>query len=195
MANSSASNPPVRAGAEVGSSPAARGVFAAGCMVAGAALAMGAAAIWARLADPPAATLTRQGSFLGEQQLDQQVGVTLWFLVISVAFGVVSGLVVGVVGRRHGVTTVVAALLLAVVGAALSAWLGTSVFGPDEAAQLSDAGVGDLITSKLTITTDLAYLGWPIGSLAGVITGIAAWPSRPKPLMDLPASSTVIGQQ
>jgi len=68
-------------------------VFA--CAVAGAALALVAGWAWVTVSDPPSAELTAQGGiFVGEAEYDQQVGVTLWFIVVTLVFGVISGLAV-----------------------------------------------------------------------------------------------------
>ncbi|MDX6367088.1 MAG: hypothetical protein QOK30_2164, partial [Nocardioidaceae bacterium] len=49
-------------------------------------------------------------------------------------------------------------------------------FGPDEKAEAATASVGDLVTSRLTLGTDLAYLGWPIGGLAGACLALVCSP-------------------
>jgi hypothetical protein len=158
-------------------------VFVVGCALAGAVLAVPAAWVWLKVANPPAGALTtegtRQGISLGEIQLNQQAGVTLWFFVVGLAIGLLAGLVVAWLGRRLGVLTVWAVLALCAVAAALTAFLGISVFGPNEKAEASAASVGDQITSKLTIGTDLVYLGWPIGGLVGGCLAIVFWPEAP----------------
>jgi MFS family permease len=163
---------------QAGSAPMARSgaLFVAYAALAGVVLAFPAAWVWAQVADPPAGELTRTGLVLGEVQLNQQSGVTLWFLVIGAVAGFLAGLVVGWLGRRRGVVVVVAVLMLCVVGALLSAYLGIHVFGPDEKAEAATASVGDLVTSRLILGTDLAYLGWPIGGLAGACLALVCSP-------------------
>jgi hypothetical protein len=151
-------------------------LFVAYAALAGVVLAFPAAWVWGQVADPPAGELTKTGVVLGEVQLDQQSGVTLWFLVVGAVAGFLAGLVVGWLGRRRGVVVVVAVLMLCVVGAVLSGHLGIHVFGPDEKAEAAAASVGDLVTSRLTLGTDLAYLGWPIGGLAGACLALVCAP-------------------
>jgi hypothetical protein len=155
-------------------------VFLGLCALVGAVLAFPAAWVWLKVADPPTGELakqgTKQGIVLGEVQLNQQSGVTLWFLVVGLGIGLLAGLVIGWLGRRLGVLTVWGVLVLCVIAAGLTAFLGISVFGPDEVAEKKSASIGDQITSKLTIGTDLVYLGWPIGGLVGSCLAIVFWP-------------------
>ena len=155
-------------------------VFVGVCVLVGVVLSFPAAWVWLQLANPPSGVLTKQGTkhgiALGEVQLNQQAGVTLWFLVVGLGIGLLAGLVVGALGRQRGVTTVWGILALCVIAAGLTALLGISVFGPDEVAEAKSAAVGDQITSRLLIGTDLAYLGWPIGGLVGSCLAIVFWP-------------------
>jgi len=160
------------------SSPQARIVFVAVAGVVGAGLALPAAWLWSKVANPPHASLTPDGVFFGESQLNQLVGVTLWFLLIGAAFGFVAGALVGWYGRRFGVLTVVAVLVLSVVATYLSSRLGIHMFGPDEREQAKAAAVGDSITSSLEVASAIGYLGWPIGSMVGVVAAMLAWPDK-----------------
>jgi MFS family permease len=151
-------------------------LFLAYAALAGVLFAFPAAWVWAQVADPPAGELTKTGVILGEVQLNQQSEVTLWFLVVGAVAGFLAGLVVGWLGRRRGVVVVVAVLMLCAVAAVLSGYLGIHVFGPDEKAEAAAASVGDLVTSRLALGTDLAYLGWPIGGLAGACLALVCAP-------------------
>jgi hypothetical protein len=162
------------------SSPFAMGGFVVKASLAGAVLAVPAAWIWASVANPPRAELTTRGVSLGESQLNQQSEITLWFLVVGFAVGAAAGLVAGLVGRRRGVATVAAVVAMCLVGAALTAFLGISVFGPDAEAELARSAVGESITSDLRVDSLLAYLGWPIGGLAGLCVAIYTWPVTAK---------------
>jgi hypothetical protein len=149
-------------------------LFVIGAIFGGLVAAPVAALGWAHLANPPTALVTRRGVFItGEANYNQQVSVTLWFLLIGVVLGFVCGLVVAWLGRRLGVVTVIAVFLLCAVASGVSAWLGAGVFGPDLDAQLAGARVGDLVASELSITSEVAYLGWPMGGMLGVLAGIA----------------------
>jgi hypothetical protein len=149
--------------------------FVAASAVAGVVVAFPAAWLWSRVADPPAGELTRSGLFLGEVQLNQQSEVTLWFLAVGFVVGLLAGLTVGWLGRRAGVVAVVGVVVLCAVAAALTALLGIKVFGPDQKAEAASASLGDEVTSKLTIGTDVAYLGWPIGGVTGTCLVILWW--------------------
>jgi uncharacterized membrane protein YeaQ/YmgE (transglycosylase-associated protein family) len=151
-------------------------LFVVYAALAGVVVAFPAAWVWGQVAHPPAGELTKTGLVLGEVQLNQQSGVTLWFLVVGAVAGFLAGLLVGWLGRRRGVVVVVAVVVLCVVGAWLSGYLGIHVFGPDEKAEAATASVGDLVTSRLTLGTDLAYLGWPIGGLAGACLALVCSP-------------------
>ena len=88
--------------------------------------------LWSVIADPPVGILTDRGVFLTDElAYNQQVVVTLWFLVLGAGLGLIGGFVLGLRGRRHGVAVVVAVLVLTAIAAAVSAYLGIHVFGPD----------------------------------------------------------------
>ena len=185
--------PPQPAGAVTHQAPepdatslAERLTFVAVCTVAGALAGIPMAAAWVRVSDPPAARLTPDGVLFGEAQLDQEVGVTLWFLSLGLLAGLVAGLVVGWLGRRHGVVTVAAVVALCLAGCAVTYLLGVHVFGPDEQQQVASARPGDLITSSVSVTSKVVYLGWPVGGLLGAMGGILGWPKVPPPAWDAP---------
>jgi MFS family permease len=151
-------------------------MFVAAAALAGVVLAFPAAEIWLHVADPPAGQLTKSGVALGEVQLNQQSGVTLWFIVVGAVAGLLAGSVVGWLGRRRGVVAIVAVVVLCAVGAWLSALLGIHVLGPDEKAEATAASIGDLVSSRLTVGTNVAYLGWPIGGLFGACAALLCSP-------------------
>ena len=102
--------------------------------------------LWVALSNPPQAPLAPNGGvFLGEQALNQQSGVTLWFLVLGAGFGAAGGLVVGWVGQRFGWLSVMAVLVLCAVATVLTRYLGVHVFGPDPRSEVVGASVGDPI--------------------------------------------------
>lgn len=156
----------------------ARGLVAlfGGAALAGVVLAPIAGWLWVVVSDPPKVPLYANGGlYLGEQALNQQAGVTLWFLVLGLGFGAVAGLVVGWVGQRFGWLTVLAVLLLCLIASVGSWYLGVHVFGPDPKAEASGARVGDLIQVGVQLDTRVAYLGWLIGGLLGALAAIASW--------------------
>jgi hypothetical protein len=161
------------------------------CILVGAALAPFAGWVWVALANPPTVPVASDGGlYLGEQALNQQSGVTLWFLVVGAAFGAVAGLVVGWLGRRYGWPTVLAVLVLCAIGSVGSRYLGVHVFGPDPAAAAEHAAVGTPIQLDVGLDTWVAYLGWPIGGIVGVLAAISAW-SRSESSPEPPSSPTL----
>ena len=178
-------------------------VFVILCTAVGAVAALPAAWAWARLADSPTAALTATGLSFGEREFDRVAGVTLWFLVIGLVFGLVLGGAVGWMGRRHGVVTVIAVVALCLAGSGLTQLFGTQLFGPaqgidmvelftsDSRAPLRDAAVGDVIRSELAVRSNVAYLGWPIGGMIGAIAGISGWSKRQMRPVVAPASSNL----
>jgi hypothetical protein len=188
------------------SSTRERVLFVLGCVAVGAIASLPAGWLWARLADPPTATVTSNGLKFGELEFDQVVGVTMWFMFIGLAFGLVLGAAVGWMGRRHGAVTVIAVLGLCLAGTGLTMVWGAHLFGPDNAinmvdlftssarSPLHDAGVGDVLSSELAVRSSVAYLGWPIGGLLGAILGIFGWPKPAKPAW-MPAPSSTLSVQ
>lgn len=161
--------------------PAARGVIGllGVSALAGLALAPLAGWLWVVLSDPPRAPLYADGGvYLGEQALNQQAGVTLWFIVIGAGFGAVAGLAVSIFGARFGWLTVVAVLVLCLVGTVASRYVGAHVFGSDPKAEAAHAATGDLIRLGVQLDTWVAYLGWPIGGALGALAGISGWSRR-----------------
>lgn len=171
-----------------------RAFLAGWCVLAAVAFSLGGAQLWSQLADPPSATLTSQGVFFGEVELNQQSGVTLWFFVIGVGLGAVLGALTGAVGRNLGVATVLSTVVVCFVVAAASAWLGIKVLGPDEQAELAATTLGGSVTAKLAVSTVVAYLGWPIGGLLGVLAAVSFWPKADKGIPEYDAASSVIDQ-
>jgi len=157
------------------------------CLAAGLLVAVPAGWLWIRLADPPAPTLERDRIDLGELTLDHISAITLWFFVVGLVAGLSLGVVAGLLGRRHGVVTVVAVVLMCTAAALTSAWCGEHWFGPDDPVdfvalltgdetQLEGRQVGDQLASDVSLATGMAYLGWPVGGMIGVLGAVAGWP-------------------
>lgn len=159
------------------SSAADQIVFTVASMLGGVIAGFVGGRVWDALADPLLAIVTKQGVFLGsEVGYDHRVVETLWFLAVGIAGGILGGAVLGLIGRRHGAVTVLAAALMSAVATGIAAWSGIHVFGPDLGSQLTDASPGDQLQTALTITSDVAYLGWPIGALFGLLLATAVLP-------------------
>ncbi len=161
------------------SSVAAKIVLVVACAVAGALLALAAGWVWVAVAHPPTAKVTADGLAFDPSYYDRAAGITLWFIVVTLAFGIVSGLVVAWRGYRHGVVTVLAILVMSVVGSLLTHWFGHRLFDADPEAQFKAAEVGDIITFGVELDTMTAYLGWPVGGMIGALAGVSGWPKRP----------------
>jgi hypothetical protein len=151
------------------------GGYAVGCLLAGAAAGIPGALLWTKLASPPSGVLTSSGVVFGETQLNQDVGVTIWFLVTGVAVSFVVGLLSAWRGSRYGVPVVLAVVLACGVASLVSYWMGVHVFGPDTKSQLASAKVGQQITAPLSVGTRIAFLGWPVGGLVGTLVAIWWW--------------------
>jgi hypothetical protein len=161
------------------------------CVLVGAVLAPFAAWAWVRLADPPTVRLaSNRGLYLGEQALNQQSGVTVWFLLVGAGFGAVAGLAVGRFGQRFGWPVVVAVLVLCAVGSLGTRYLGVHAFGADPRAAAAHAAVGTRIRLGVGLDTWVAYLGWPIGGIVGALGAIAGW-SRAEMPPNTPPSPTL----
>jgi hypothetical protein len=179
-----ASPPPVTQGAPANqrrdvpppSSWRARAGFLLACGLAGVAMGVVTGWLWDRLADVPRGLFFEGEIYYDESQLNVQSEVTMWFFAIGVILGIAVGLGAGLLGRRHGVVTVAAVLLLSLLATVVGAWCGIHWFGPDVEAAKAAASDGDELTGGLEIATWVAYLGWPIGGLAGLLVAIAAWP-------------------
>jgi hypothetical protein len=132
--------------------------------------------VWAQVASPPAALRTSTGLVLGETQLDQQVGVTMWFLLTGAALGILLGYAVCWKGSTYGVLVVAATVAAAALACLVSYWSGVHLFGPDPPGASTGRSEVTRVVVTLSVGTDAAYLGWPIGALVGAIAAISAWP-------------------
>lgn len=165
----------------------------AGSAAVGALLSVLVGWLWVALSNPPSVPLARGGGiYLGEEALNRDSGVTLWYFVLGLGFGALAGLVIGWFAQRYGWVAVVAVLLLCVVGAVVTRYLGVHAFGADPRDEASHAHVGDAIQIGVSVDTWVAYLGWPIGGLVGALAAIAGW-SRSSNPPHLPGKSPTLG--
>lgn len=185
----SASRGPV---AQLGSSVRTRGAYVVISALVGALGGLAAGWVWTRIAAPPAGLLTSGGVVFGETELNQQVAVTMKFLVTGLSAGLVVGLLLAWRGSRHGLAAVLAVVLACAVASFVSYWTGVHVFGPDAKAQLTSASVGDRITAPVSVGTKVAFLGWPIGGLIGALLAISWWPRTSAPSRVSPPTADVV---
>jgi hypothetical protein len=133
---------------------------------------------WWLLVDLPAFTVSDDGgAVMGELEQVKQFNGDAWFTVIAAVVGGVSGaLITRWRARDFRLTTV-----LVVVGAFVAAWLTSLVggwLGPGPAEEaLAAASPGDRIPVPLEVTTDAAYLIWPIAALVGALV-VLWWPPK-----------------
>jgi hypothetical protein len=150
--------------------------YALGCLLTGAAAGVPAGWLWTHLASPANGTVTSSGVVLGETALNQEVGVTMWFLTTGVAVGLLVGVGFAWRSSRYGVTAVVAVVIACGLGSLVSYWTGVHLFGPDAKTELASARVGQHIALPVSVGTKIAFLGWPVGGLLGVLVAISRWP-------------------
>ncbi|MGH3631959.1 MAG: hypothetical protein ACRDRL_31525 [Sciscionella sp.] len=150
-----------------------------GCALVGVVLAFLGGWLWVRLGNPPQAPVVSGGASvgasLGELQISELAKTTVWFLVIGAVLGALAGLAVGWLGRRRGVWAVFGLLALCGAATVLSWVFGQYLFGADLDAQLQHAAVGSMVRLGVSLGTPVAYLGWPIGGLAGVLAAAFFW--------------------
>ncbi len=160
------------------SSRRGRLTFLALSLLAGAVAGLVTGLTWSRISSPPSVPMTRTGAIFGESQLDQQVGVTFWYLVLAVTVGVGLGFLCAWRRFRYGLVAVAAVAISTVAAGGVCYWTGVHVFGPDASAQLATATVGQRITAPLDLGTRIVFLGWPAGGLAGALVAIWCWPRQ-----------------
>jgi hypothetical protein len=166
-------------------------VFLGVCALAGLVQAVVGGWLWTVLAHPPSAPVTADGVFLTEQGLNQQTLETGWFMVVGLGVGALSGLAVGLLGRRLGWQAVVGVLVLCAVGSVGAAWVGQDWLAPSPQHPTTGA-VGHVVHFGVTLGSNVAYLSWPVGGLLGCIAAIATWSNERKDASAASTSSNVI---
>jgi hypothetical protein len=140
-------------------------------VVLGALLLLGALCglLWWLLVDPAQFTKTARGGAMAENDLGKKFNADAWFVVIGLLAGLLAGLVLSAWRSRDALLT--SGLLL--VGSVLAAGTMLAVghlLGPSGTeAALRAAAVGGRVPEPLGVDTALAWLGWPVGVLAGTL--------------------------
>ncbi|MFC7309173.1 AAA family ATPase [Streptomyces monticola] len=138
-------------------------VIAVAVAVSGALLGL----LWGWLA--PHVPLVSDGKavFLKDTEGEQAIGADGTFILLALAFGAVSALVVFLVRKRGGVPLAVA-LMLGGLLASVVAWRLGILFGPgdDVVARAKAAGPGVPFDAPLKLTAMGALIAWPIAALA-----------------------------
>ena len=133
-------------------------------------------ALWPQLVDPVVVEVTELGLLTDEVALGERFDTVGWYSLLGAGSGLLLGAILTARGRAHEVATLLAVL----AGACLAAWLSARVgtwLGPGDAEQaLAGAEPGSTAEERITLTTDAAYLTWPIAALLG--STLVLW-SRP----------------
>jgi hypothetical protein len=149
--------------------------------------------LWWLLAPTPTFVKLRSGGAMDEVQLSREFGIVGWYLVLGVVLGFVLGAALTWWRDRDPLLTSGLLLLGSAVAAALAALLGHQLGPADPATVLGAVRVGAHVPDQLHVAGAVwpAFLGWPVGSLAGafvvLLAGISdetagdspGWPSAP----------------
>nr|WP_194236872.1 hypothetical protein [Streptomyces phyllanthi] len=104
--------------------------------------------------------------YLRDTEGEQAIGVDGTFVLLALAFGAVSALVVFLVRRRGGVPLVVALAVGGLLGSLLAwrlgVWLGPA---EDVAARAREVGEGVTFSAPLELGAKGALLAWPLATL------------------------------
>jgi hypothetical protein len=104
--------------------------------------------------------------YLRDTEGEQAVGVDGTFVLLALAFGAVSALVVFLARRRGGVALVVALTVGGLLGSLLAwrlgVWLGPT---QDVAAHAVDVGEGVTFSAPMELNAKGALLAWPLATL------------------------------
>ncbi|WP_187370071.1 hypothetical protein [Streptomyces boluensis] len=123
--------------------------------------------LWNWLAPRVPLVADERSVFLKEIEGEQAIGADGTFLLLALAFGVLSGLVVFLARKRGGVPLVVG-LALGGLLASVVAWRLGILVGPggDVVARAKEAGPGVTFDAPLELNAIGALLAWPIAALA-----------------------------
>jgi len=125
--------------------------------------------VWPQLVEPVTVTRTDAGIGTAEVELANTFDHDAWYSLLGGVSGLVLGVVLTAWRRSHETVT----LLVLVAGALLAAWLSSFIgawVGPEPAAvALADAPVGATAPDEVRVTSDAAYLAWPVGAVLGAV--------------------------
>lgn len=127
--------------------------------------------VWTRLNPHVAMTMTELGPFPNtELEAARQVSMDAWYAALGAVTGLLLGAVLATVYLRHGVLTVVALLVGAVLASVLAFVTGSLVAnGAVVVGWHPQAAPGSPLTAPLNLHAYGVLLSWPIGALAPVV--------------------------
>ncbi|MCF3963170.1 DUF2567 domain-containing protein [Streptomyces fuscigenes] len=155
-------------------------------LVATAALGLLLGALWAWLAPKVPLTSDSSAVLLKDVEGEQAIGADGTFVLLALAFGVVSALAVFLWRRRGGVPLVFG-LALGGVAASFVAWKFGQALGPttDVVAHAKQVGQGHTFDAPLELGMKGALLAWPVAAMI-VHLGLTALfgPRDPEPQVE-----------
>ena len=126
-------------------------------------------AAWSQLVTPAEFTKVAAGGSMGEDQLGREFGADGWYVVIALAVGLLTGvLVTGRLVRaplRAVGVVVVGSCLTALVCAVVGRLLGPADPGP----VLAAVRVGAHVPQQVRVDAVAVYLVWPLAALLGAL--------------------------
>ncbi|MFD3515104.1 ABC transporter permease [Streptomyces sp. NPDC058657] len=139
--------------------------------------------LWAWLAPKVPLVSTDKAVFLQDTEGEAAAGADGTFVLLSVAFGVLSAVTVFWLYRRGGIPLVIALLVGGLMGAWLG-WLTGEWFGPsaDVVARAKTVGVGEAFEAPLKLGAKGVLLAWPFVAVLVHLGLTAMWGVRdPEP--------------
>lgn len=130
--------------------------------------------VWSWWADPAVYTVTREGTFLDEEQLGRLFGIEARYGLIGVVGGFVVAALLAVWLHRAGWRLVVGVVSGAAVAAVGSYVLGVALGPGVDVEAARSAEPGDVVAVELAVHTAGLFLAWPVGALAGLLVGVWA---------------------
>lgn len=109
---------------------------------------------------------------------------TAQFAVVGLGFGLLLGIVAGLLARRTALLGLVAVLVASALGAVLAAWVGFTLSPPDPQVHAIEANICTEEPCKeypagLVISGWTPYLAWSIGALASYFVVMLSGPTPP----------------
>lgn len=140
-----------------------------------------AGAIWEWLWTPPTGIVLKQGFYLDEVGLPNAFSGTGWYCLVAGAAGVLSGVAVATAWWRSPYATLYLGGLGSLLATLLMVLVGTRLGPSDPAVLARDLPDLTRLVSDLRVETWVAYLAWPVGTLAGLLSawGVARLVRRP----------------